>query len=437
LVIDTGCSANEGPEGSRPPLVSSREHRFHEEVAWKPEEPAEEIADGVLMSRANSNRYLVTGEGRDLLINTGDPAQAARHRERFEEILGRPLDVRAIVFTQSHPDHYSGWSVYGSEATETIAQRSFPEGVLDFQRLAPYYTPRRDRSASWGRPQAVGPLTIPDARITTFVDDSLTLEVGGRRFELIAAPGGETRDSLFVWMPDEKIVFTGNHAGALYLAMPNFTTIRGDRLRSTRAFLLDVERLIDLEAELLVTGHGAPTAAAERVRGDLELLRDAVLYVHDATVRGMNEGRSLPDLMRSVELPPELRLQPGRSPTAWVVRAIWEEYTGWFRFESPTELYGVPVRAIAADLLELCGGGEAIAARAAARVETGDLVEALHLTDLVLDCEPDSELGLRARINALEGLLNQTRGETFDEMSYLKSEIEAARAALGRVPDRP
>jgi alkyl sulfatase BDS1-like metallo-beta-lactamase superfamily hydrolase len=412
---------------------SSTKHQFPASCAWQPERSAEWVNDHIVNSPANSNRYLVTSDDGDVLVNTGDPDQAPRHRERFEELLGRPLDVRVIVFTQSHPDHYSGWAEYAGENVETIAHRSFPEGVLDRQRLADFFLPRRVRTAMWQRPKKVANnRPAPDARITTFVDDHHVFTVGGRRFELISAPGGETPDSLFVWLPEERTVFTGNHAGALYGAMPNLTTIRGDRLRSARKFVLDMDRLIALDAELLITGHDEPIRGAERIRTDLTRIRDAVAFVERETVRGMNEGRSLHELMGEIELPPELELAPGRAPTSWCVRAVWEEYTGWFRFESPTELYAVPARAVWPELAELAGGPDVLAERAEAHIAADEPVEALHLLDIALAYNQSHARAREAQIAALEQLIERTGGRTFDELSYLESEIVQARSALGR-----
>ena len=46
--------------------------------------------------------------------------------------------------------------------------------------------------------------------------------------------------------------------------------------------------------------------------------------------------------MREVTLPPELALPQVHGKVPWIVRAIWEEHVGWFRYESTTELYDVP-----------------------------------------------------------------------------------------------
>ena len=56
----------------------------------------------------------------------------------------------------------------------------------------------------------------------------------------------------------------------------------------------------------------------------------------------MNAGTDLWTLMGQVTLPPELDIPQGHGKVPWIVRAIWEEHVGWFRYESTTELYDVP-----------------------------------------------------------------------------------------------
>src|SRR5262249_22962112 len=158
-------------------------------------------------------------------------------------------------------------------------------------------------------------------------------------FELFSIPSGETLDSIAVWLPDEKTLFCGNFMGALYGALPNFYTIRGDRDRSVPMFIRDLQRLIDLKPDLLITGHDEPIVGNDRITADLVKIRDAVRYIHDETVKGMNAHKDLPTLMREIKLPAHLEPQPGRGPVQWYVRAVWEEYSGWFMQESTTELY--------------------------------------------------------------------------------------------------
>jgi glyoxylase-like metal-dependent hydrolase (beta-lactamase superfamily II) len=85
-----------------PVSYRSDDHHLVETIAWRPERPAERVTDRILLSRSTSSSFVVTTKAGDVVINTGTTFQGARHRERFEELLGRPLDVKAIVLTQSH-----------------------------------------------------------------------------------------------------------------------------------------------------------------------------------------------------------------------------------------------------------------------------------------------------------------------------------------------
>jgi alkyl sulfatase BDS1-like metallo-beta-lactamase superfamily hydrolase len=237
-------------------------------------------------------------------------------------------------------------------------------------------------------------------------------------------------DCLIVWLPRRRAVFTGNLMGALYGALPHLYTPRGDRQRSARFFMRDIERVIGLEPELLITGHGEPIRGAERIHADLTKILDAVRYIHDATIEGMNAGKDLFTLMAEIELPGELAPQPGRGPVWWYVRAVWEEHAGWFRHELTTELYYVPARAIWPELAALAGGPDALAEHASAHLAAGRPVHALHFVEIALSADPRHRATREAQVAALHELIERTRGETHDELAWLESELAQANAAL-------
>ena len=139
----------------------------------------------------------------------------------------------------------------------------------------------------------------PEPVVTTTFLDTHAFTLGGRRFELYATPGGETTDSLVVWLPEDRTVFTGNLMGPLFGHVPNLYTVRGDKIRSAIAYVHAVDRVIGLDPEVLVTGHGEPIRGADEIRRRLSQLRDATQYLRDRTIEGMNSGVDLFTLMGS------------------------------------------------------------------------------------------------------------------------------------------
>jgi alkyl sulfatase BDS1-like metallo-beta-lactamase superfamily hydrolase len=414
-------------------------HRMAQATAWLPSRPADRVNDHIWFSRSNSYPYLVASEQGDLVINTGTTYQGARHRERFEQAIGRPLDVRTIVLSQSHPDHIGGWSAFAGPGVQTIAQARLPATIAERREIAPYLN-QRSTARLFSRRQVSGEVVqsdgnglrwaMPDQEVTTLVHDRLTFEVGDRRFEAISVPGGETLDGLAIWLPQERTVWIGNLMGALWGALPHLSTIRGDRPRSAMLFVKSVQRVLDLGPELLLSGHDEPIRGAERIQREVGKVRDAVAYIHDRTIEGMNAGKDLHTLMAEITLPAELAPASGRGPVRWSVRAVWEEYVGWFHDESLTELYPVPQRAIWPELAELAGGVSVLAERAQARVEAGEPVQALHLTDIALGLDGDHRAARQAKIAAMEMLLERSGFEAYDEARLLELEIARERSQL-------
>jgi len=392
--------------------------------AGEAQEMAIEIADGIFMSRDVSNVYLVkTGAG-DVLINTGSSRGAERHRRLFTA-AGAGAQAYVII-TQSHGDHYGGLATLKDPDAKLVVQARYPDGVAYRRMLSDFYVPRTNRlwhlvvGKRMDRSGRKPPDFVPDL----LVDDRLVLREGGRTFELLAVPGGETLDSLAVWLPEERIAFTGNMLGPAWLNIPNLNTVRGDKPRSALDFIRAVDRIRALEPELLVTGHGDPIAGAAVIEDGLRRIRDAVQTTLDQTVAGMNAGKDVHTLMREVKVPPELGIAEWHGKTAWNVKAIWHEYAGWFHYDSTTALYDVPASAVAGDLVRLAGA-DAIASCAQDHVAAGRPLQALHLLDILLAAEPGSPGGRDAKRGALQQLLDRSEHLNFSEAMWLKSELAA------------
>ena len=391
------------------------------------------VAKDVWLVSGNSNAYLVTTDEGTVLIDTGLATQAGRIRELLRAVAPEQK-LRAVVLTHAHPDHTGGISLWRRDGVAVIAHRAFPERNRDQVRLMPF----RDRRARvlWSGvmpelPEAQGPPyqeIVPDI----LVDDAYSFHVGGITFRVLATPGAEGPDALSVWLAKRRVLFIGDALGPTPGSFPNLFTLRGENLRLPMPLLESIDRLRGLGAETLLPGHFEPIAGKERIAALFDRVGAAVRHVHDATVAGMNAGKSVWTLMDEVTLPPKLAVSEQYGRVAWGVRAIWEAYTGWFRYESTTELYAVPPSAVYAELAALAGGPDKVAERASVHVVGGEPLKALHLAEVALAADPAHRGALEAQLAALERLAEADAGRNFQVAGWLRHRIAETKQALGR-----
>jgi alkyl sulfatase BDS1-like metallo-beta-lactamase superfamily hydrolase len=411
------------PEEGKPPLVGLV-------LSGDQQKTAQPISDFIFMAKDISNAYLVTTAAGDVMVNTGFMDNAQRTKSLLAPHRTGPL--RKIILTQAHADHYGGVPVMREADTQVIAERRFIDTWRYFHDLGPYLARRSRKLWSSTIQRGQNPIPPPQVVPDISVDRHYAFDLGGRRFELISTPGGETLDSLTVWMPKEGIAFTGNLFGPVFLSMPNLCTVRGDKPRLVQRYLSSLDTVRKLGAQLLITGHGDPISGVGRIRADLDKMYAAVSYINDATIAGMNAGKDVHALMREITLPSELKIGEFHGKVSWDIRAIWEEYSGWFHYDSTTSLYGIPRSSIDADLVELAGGALALAQRARQKLHEGRALDAIHLLDIALGAVPADAEALSVKKDALQSLLRESGGSNLSEAMWLKSEIAAVDLALSR-----
>jgi len=394
-----------------------------------------QLHDIVYQARGVGNVQLVATSEGHVVFDTGLVLQAAKQRRLLVEAV--PGAIRKVVLSHSHQDHIGGTSFWVDDETEIVAHREFPEEQRYQEELQPYLW-HRNQTLFPFMPEEPPPFGFVSYTTPTVLVDNgepQRFELGGVKFELIGAPGAEGADNLVLWLPDQKILLSGDFFGPLFPQFPNVFTMRGEKMRKPIEYVRSLERIIELEPAMIIPSHNDPIEGAEKIRADLERMRDAVQYVHDATVAGMNAGKTVHQLMEEIELPPELALSQIHGRVSWAVKSIWEYYATWFHFDSTVELYPVPASAVYAELRELAGL-DALIESATRRLDAGQPVHALQLLEVALAEEADHAAALELRKRALQQLLDAATAGLNNsyEVDWLKYRLRDTDARLGVDP---
>src|SRR5262249_9718870 len=182
---------------------------------------------------------------------------------------------------------------------------------------------------------------------------------------------------------------------------PAIYTLRGTKPRWALDYVASLDRVLALKPEILLLGHGMPVKGSAEIAKQLTRERDAILYVHDAVVGGMNDGKDVFTLMRDIHLPPALSLNESFGRVSWAVRGIYDGYAGWFDL-NPSTMYETPATAVYGDVVRLAGGLDAITKLALERIQAGKPADALHLATIALAADSTHRGALEARLKALD-----------------------------------
>lgn len=389
------------------------------------------INDSIYMAPLAANVYLVTTPAGNVVIDTGISSEAPDARTMLKAESQRP--VKYIILTHGHADHIGGIDLWKEAGTQIIAQRNYVEFVNYVTRLDGFFAPRN--AAAFNRsPKEVGPWAGNyGAKIdpTIFFDEEYEFTLGGVEFQLFSTPG-ETPDHLTVWIPAYKTAFIGdNYNGAGLpepMSFPNLYAIRGTKPRWALDWISSIDKVLALKPEVVLSGHGEPIRGNAEITRRLTRYRDAIQYVHDETVKGMNSGKDVFTLMQEIKLPAKFDLTEAFGKVSWSVRGIYDGYAGWFDL-NPSSMYELPASSVYPDLVRLAGGPEPLVRLAMEKLEAGKPVETLHLTDVVLASDKSNRAALDARLKALEYLREHT--ENYVEAGYLEYGIRTTKEKLG------
>jgi len=211
-----------------------------------------------------------------------------------------------------------------------------------------------------------------------------------------------------VLSPEKRVLMPGDN---VYKAFPNLYTIRGTLYRDVLEWTRSLDKMRDYRPEHLVPSHTRPVSGAAKIEDILLAYRDAIQYVHDQTIRGMNRGLTPDELVDEVVLPPHLRDHPYLlelyGTVAWSVRAIFSGYLGWFNGDAALLARPSP-KERAAGTIELAGGAEAVLDAALSALEEKRFAWAAELASHLIRSDTDTEAATRLKARALRELAHRS-----------------------------
>lgn len=393
---------------------------------------ARQLADGIFQATGFANtQMIVTPEG-NVVFDTGLGAESVKQRKLLRRISDAP--VTHIVLSHSHADHVGGAKFWRESQSQLITSLAFAEKQQYLTELQPFYWQRDRELKPWlaAKPPKMKALAYGGIAPDILLNNDYAFELGGTRFEVLVTPGGEDADSVSLWMPDRKVLFSGDFFGELWPQFPAVFTMRGEIMPSPRAYIASLNKLIALEPEMIIPSHHDPIEGAELIQTGMVKMRDALQFVHDAVLVGMNKGKTVEQLMASIRLPAELALTEERGKVAWAVKSIWHYYAGWFEYQSAAELSSVPISEVYEDLA-LLAGVEALVTKASDYLDDDKPAQALHLMDIALSKAPEHRPALETRLAALTLLQSSslTNEDNLYEQQFLNARIAATKKALG------
>jgi alkyl sulfatase BDS1-like metallo-beta-lactamase superfamily hydrolase len=377
------------------------------------------VADNVYLAVGYglANSALIVGTDGVIVIDTMESASAAREvLAAFKKISPKP--VKAIIYTHFHADHIGGAAVFAAGRKIPVIANALTPVLMARTAtvIRPIIYKRAMRMFGVLLPQGglvnagIGPRLrfgpgekTASLRPTRLYRDRLAVEIAGVKLVLIHAPG-ETDDQTVIWYPARKIIFAADN---IYPAFPNLYTIRGTSYRDVTRWVASLDKMRALPAEILVPMHGRPISGAKFIHQKLTNYRDAIQFVHDQTVRLINQGLGPDQIVARLKLPPHLAADPWLREyygmVGWSIRSIFTGYLGWYSGRG-RDLFPLTPRARASRMAALAGGIDKLAARAKDALDKKDFQWALELADDVLIINPAHKVARRIKTAALIGL---------------------------------
>ncbi|MFC7306480.1 alkyl/aryl-sulfatase [Streptomyces monticola] len=367
-----------------------------------------------------SNMTLVEGDEGVIVIDPLISAETAAAALGLYRKHRGDRKVTALIYTHPHVDHFGGCrgvlpdadGADGADGAGNGVPVLAPEGFMEHAVSENVYAgtamsrrsvymygaqlpkgPEGQIGCGLGQLISTGTIgLIPPTRYVTRTGQVETLD--GVRIEFQMTPGTEAAAEMNFLFPELRAVCMAENATH---TMHNIITLRGAQVRDARQWARYLGESIELfgddKADVAFASHHWPTWGSENITGLLGAQRDLYAYMHDQTLRLINQGLTGREIAEELELPPALA-------DVWAnkgyygslshnVKGIYQRYMGWFD-GNPAHLWEHPPVAEAKRYVSAMGGLRATIGKARRFSAEGDVRFAATLLNHCVFARPDS-----------------------------------------------
>ncbi|GID95451.1 alkyl/aryl-sulfatase [Amorphoplanes digitatis] len=367
-----------------------------------------EVTAGVYQVRGLdiSNMTIVEGDTGVIVVDPLLSVETAAAALRLYRAHRGDRPVTAVIYSHSHADHFGGVAGVTDGNVPILAPVGFMEHAVAENVYAGTAMTRR-AGFMYGATLPTGPagqigfglglasstgtvsLFPPTVHITHTGQEEI---VDGVRMVFQLTPGTEAPAEMNFLFPDHRALCMAENATH---TMHNVLTLRGALVRDARIwsrYLTEAITLFDGRADVLFASHHWPTWGQDDMTRFLSEQRDLYAFLHDQTLRLLNQGHTGTEIAEMIQLPPaldEARHARGHyGSVSHNVKAVYQRYLGWFD-GNPANLWQHPPVETAKRYVDCLGGVDAVLTHAGGYVDRGDLRFAAQLLQHAVFADPD------------------------------------------------
>ena len=393
-----------------------------------------------------SNMTIIEGSRGIIIIDPLISAEVARAAiELYWHHRGR-RPVAAVIYSHSHVDHYGGVRGVVDEAdvkagnVAIIAPDRFMEEVtkenvlagtpmirramFQFGGLLPR-GPRGQVDAGLGKVTSRGTVTLipPTQLIRAPIEVHM---IDGVEIVFQLAPDTEAPAEMHMFYPGLRALNLAENATH---NLHNIYPIRGAQVRDANAwakYLNEARDRFARQADVVFAQHHWPIWGNARLVDYLAKQRDAYKYLHDQTLRLMNQGHTAAAIAERVQPPKSLEhewhLRGYYGTFSHNAKAIYQRYLGWYD-ANPANLNRLPPVERARKTLAYMGGAAAAIESAQEDFARGEYRWVADVMSQVVFADPDNRAARELGADALEQLGYQSESATWRN-AYLQGARE-------------